>query len=83
MNDGRIGLHSCMLVKSMKDHARGCFAQGHLLSETCTDQCRRQAWPGGPFNPSLDWPPLEVQVLGGNSIVALFDETMELKKNKI
>jgi carboxyl-terminal processing protease len=39
--------------------------------------------PGGFVNPASDWPPLEVQVVGGKYIVVRFDETVELKKNKI
>jgi carboxyl-terminal processing protease len=39
--------------------------------------------PGGLFNPTLDWPPLEVQVVDGKYIVARFEETAELKRNRI
>lgn len=39
--------------------------------------------PGGFLDPGSDWPPLEVQVVGGKYVVARCDETAELKKNKI
>jgi carboxyl-terminal processing protease len=39
--------------------------------------------PGDFIDPALDWPPLEVQVVDGKYIVARFEETAELKKNKI
>ena len=39
--------------------------------------------PGGLFNPALDWPPLEVQVVDGKDIVARFEDTAELKRNQI
>ena len=39
--------------------------------------------PGGPFDPSQDWPPLEVQVIDGKYIVARLEETAEMRRNKI
>ena len=39
--------------------------------------------PGGALNPSISWPPLEVQVAEGKYIVARLDETKEITENKI
>ena len=39
--------------------------------------------PGGFINPASDWPPLEVQVVDGKYLVARFDKTVELEKNRI
>jgi len=39
--------------------------------------------PGGFFDPSLDWPPLEVQVVDGAYLVARMAETEDLKRNAI
>lgn len=39
--------------------------------------------PGGPLNPANDWPPLEIQVVGGQYVVVRFAETDELIKYNI
>lgn len=39
--------------------------------------------PGGPLNPAYDWPPFEVQVVGGRFLVVRLEETEELKKNLV
>jgi carboxyl-terminal processing protease len=39
--------------------------------------------PGGPFDPANDWPPLEVQVIDGKFLVVRFEETPELKRNRV
>jgi carboxyl-terminal processing protease len=39
--------------------------------------------PGAFINPAFDWPPLEVQVVGGKYIVARIEKSIELRKNRI
>jgi len=39
--------------------------------------------PGGPLNPANDWPPLEVQVLGGRYFIVQYADTAELRGNRV